>query len=118
MKRNVVKLNERQLRKIVKESIESILNESIKATDPRNVVPQEVAEKFGFKREYVNFGDGLELWGKRLDFNPLEDYRASAKFLSQLGIGRFASESYNGYVRITVRPYPKQNSRPNMPEYI
>ena len=103
MKKDVVKINEGQLRKIVSESVKRVLKESIKGIDPNNVVSKEVAEKFGFRPDYTGFDDGLELWSKHLNFNPLEDYQQAKELLSQLGIKRFTTENWKGNVRITVR---------------
>ena len=90
-----------------KGSKKNILSESIKDVDPNNVVPQDIAEQYGFKPEYQGFEGGLELWGKRVDFNPCQDSQQVLKLLSKLGIKRFTSYNCNGGVRITVKPNPK-----------
>ena len=91
------------LKEAVDKAVKSVLKESIKEVDPNNVVSKEVAEKFGFRPAYTGFDDGLELWGKHLNFNPLEDYQQASKLLSQLGIKRFTTENWKGNVKITVR---------------
>lgn len=85
------------------------MNESLKGVDPANVVPEELAERYGFSREYSGFESGLELWGRSLE--P-ED----AKKLRQvLGISRFTEQSFSPNpsitktrVKITVQPARKR----------
>lgn len=90
-----------------KGSKKNIVSESIKNVDHNNVVPQDIAEQYGFRPEYKGFKGGLELWGKRVDFNPCEDSQQVQILLSKLGIARFTSYNYKGGVRITVKPNPK-----------
>lgn len=109
MKKNTVKLDEAQLRKIVAESVKNF--------DPANIVSQELAEKLGFKPEYKSYEDGLELWGKWLDFDPYDEYSGKTKkLLDELGIKEFTSWSRSvrgnsGHVRITVKPKPKSDAQ-------
>ena len=92
--------SKKRMGRIIRESIRKVLKEGAKAVDPDNAVPQEIAEKLGFKREYSDNATGLEIWGRDTN-NP-------DKYLSYLGIRRFTtcSKSPIGYVhiRITVKP--------------
>ena len=97
-----------------KKNKKNLVNESIKSVDPNNVVPQDVAEQFGFEPEYKGFDGGLELWSKHVDFNPCEDVKQVQMLLSKLGIKRFTSYNWNGGVRITVKPNQQPEvSQPN-----
>ena len=101
---NKVRLTKKQLHRVIKESVEKVLNESVKAGDMKNVVPQSIAKKFGFKPEY-RIGNGIELWNanlKQIKYNPEE-------LLRLLGISRFTSYNINGNVRITVKREKKMN---------
>ena len=91
-----MKIAEYKINKIVKESINKVLNEDLKWTDEENIVPQEVAEKYEFEREYICKKNGLEIWG-RYTKNPM-------LLLRRLGINRFSSENERGHVAITVKP--------------
>lgn len=83
----------------------------IKNTDARNVVSQDLAERMGFKPEYSGFGDGLELWSRRLSFDS-DGVETMKRLLNALGISEFTSWSRSpsgkfGTVRITVKPTPQ-----------
>lgn len=80
---------------------EGKLNEGIKAVDPTNVVPEEVAKKYGFSPAYAGFGNDLELWESSTK-HPRE-------LLKALGISRFTNYNTNGSVRITVKVSPKKD---------
>ena len=112
--------------RIIRESIKKVLNESPKSTDPDNVVPENVAIKYGFTLEYGGGQDGLELWGRDVIRNngnhgwnkkpgwDSEEDLDSYGLLKALGIRRFTtmSKSPNGvHVRITVQPDPKRAMR-------
>ena len=114
-------LTEGILNRIIRESINRVINEGAKGVDPNNVVPQNVAEKYGFEQEYGGFDGGLELWGKYINGHgknnwgeKWEDpYEMSPKqLLRALGISRFTTQSGNSkwggmHVRITVEPNRK-----------
>ena len=100
-----IKLTESKLKQIVAESVKKILNESTKGIDENNVVPQNVAEKYGFKPEYGGFSNGLELWRGKLPKNNEE----IKTLLWNLGIKKFTSYNLmNSTCRITVKPSPKK----------
>ena len=107
--------------RIIRESVNKVLkkkslNEGIKGVDPNNVVPQSVAEKYGFKREYSGFENGLELWGKSINMSNIFSKRnkwgdktdmSTRELLHALGISNFTSLTKTPYgltVRITVEP--------------
>lgn len=111
----------RRMSRIIKESVNNVLkkkalNEGIKGVDPYNVVPQSVAEKYGFKREYSGFENGLELWGKsivkRNTFRKSNKWgdetdMSTRELLRALGISNFTTFTETPYglkVRITVEP--------------
>ena len=113
MRNKLVRLTEGNLKRIIKESVRSVLRESTKGADTNNIVPADVAEEHGFKVEYSGFENGLELWGRYID-------KGSAKrMLQSLGITRFTTYRIcmdgNLYVRITVKPLEKQDM--DYPEY-
>jgi hypothetical protein len=97
------------LNKIIKESVKKVLNEGLKGVDPDNVVPQDVAEHYGFRREYAGFKSGLELWGRDIgeEIDAGCTTPRAVSLLRKLGIKRFTTYNYNGKVRITVQPNPK-----------
>jgi len=99
-----IRLTEEQVRHILSSSL---IKEEIGAIDfdkliePENIVPQELAEKYGFKR--VNIDDpktGLQLWGAKLPKDVL--YRKN--MLKKLGISRFIWFQIKGPVFIVVKP--------------
>ena len=111
----------RRMSRIIKESVNNVLkkkalNEGIKGVDPYNVVPQSVAEKYGFKREYSGFENGLELWGKsivkRNTFRKSNKWgdktdMSTRELLRALGISNFTTFTETPYglmVIITVEP--------------
>jgi hypothetical protein len=121
-------LTEGRLNRIIKESINRVINEGVKGVDPDNVVPQDVAEKYGFEQEYGGFDGGLELWGKYINLhgknkrvnNWVNNWKwedpydlSPNQLLRALGISRFTTQSgkskYGGvHVRITVEPKRKK----------
>lgn len=104
MNKNRIRLTESQLHKLIKESVKKVLNESIKGGDMENIVPQSIAEKFGFEPEY-SLGNDIELWSANLNqiqYSPKE-------LLRLLGISDFTSYNINGKVRITVKCEKKNN---------
>jgi hypothetical protein len=110
MAKQVIRLTEGALHKIIKESVNKILSESIKGVDETNVVPQELAEKYHFTPAYGGFGDGLELWERK--YKP----EFAKELLRRLGIRRFTNvNTMNNTCRITVRP--KEVEQVEQPEY-
>ena len=121
MNKKLIRLTESGLHRIVKESVKRILNEGAKAVDPNNVVPQELAKKYMFAREYVDETNGLEIWGKNITgyhfFNQKRgphDY-SPQELLYALNIKRFTDilklPGGNTRVRITVEGDPKSGMR-------
>lgn len=105
----MVRLTESELHRIIKESVNKILKEGIKSTDDDNIVPEDLAIKYGFRLDYSGFPNGLELWRKTI--NKLE----ASEYLRVLGISEFTSWRVAGAdklgVRITVQPKPKQQQK-------
>ena len=128
--------SKKRMGRIIRESIKKVLNEGLKATDPNNVVPEDLAKKYGFEREYADNTNGLEIWGKDLS-NPFMKRSNMNKYtlakggdgkrfgfngkyidnpkdmLDALGIRNFTTTSKNSkygimHVRITVKPNPKK----------
>lgn len=107
--KKIIRLTESDLRRIVKRSVNRIINEGKHSPDVNNVVLQGTAEKFGFQPAYST-NDGLEIWEK----NGL-DKKMLPKLLRRLNIERFTywSVSLGGYrVGITVKPRFKGGDKP------
>ena len=105
----MVRLTESDLHRIIKESVNKILKEGMKSTDENNIVPEDLAIKYGFKLDYSGFPNGLELWRKTI-------YKFEAgEYLRVLGIREFTSWHVVGKdklgIRITVQPKPKQQQK-------
>lgn len=103
------------LSNVIKESINKVINEGLKGTDPNNVVPEDLASQYGFESEYADSANGLELWGKDIPNGN------SNRLLFKLGIRNFTSISNtaNGmHVRITVKPNQRINDRMQTPRKI
>jgi hypothetical protein len=110
MAKQVIKLTEEDLHRIIKESVNKILSESAKGVDENNVVPQELAEKYHFTQAYSGFKNGLEIWERK--YKP----ELAKELLRRLGIRRFTSINTTSHTcRITVRP--KKVERVKKPEY-
>lgn len=104
MAKNIIRLTENELKKVISESVKRVLNESIKAADVTNAVSREIAQECGFKEEYTGIDGGFELWTGPLPEGP----REKKALLNKLGISRFTSEDYmHGTCRITVDPSGK-----------
>lgn len=53
--KNVIRINEAQLKQMISESVKKVLKESMKSVDIMNTVTPNVAKKYGFQREYSGF---------------------------------------------------------------
>jgi hypothetical protein len=101
MEKKLIRLTESDLHRIIKESVNRVLKESIKGVDSNNVVPENIAVKYGFKPQYNDPNTGLEIWGKRIEKGM------EKKYLRALGISNFISYDRSGNVSISVKTEPK-----------
>ena len=115
MKKNVVKLNEAQLRNVIAECVRTVLNEEYVLPDVKNVVSAELASEYGFTPEYTGYENGLEIWGRRIDFNPCDDegQRKCMAICNKLGIKRLTTYSVypSKKIRITVKTGAQAGAR-------
>ena len=116
-KKTTINLTERELKRVISESVKHVLNEGIKFADPRyGTVSPEVAKKYGFRQEYTNVPpEGLELWGGELNG------KSQTQLARELGIKDFPYWYADGRVRIVVDPNKKDtntndNGRIGVPE--
>jgi hypothetical protein len=116
---NIIRLTESDIHKIIRESVNNVLNkvinEGLKGTDPNNVVPEDLARQYGFESEYADSANGLELWGKDIPNGNTN------RLLFKLGIRNFTSISNTAtgmHVRITVKPNQRINDRMRTPRKI
>ena len=97
----MIRLTESDLHRIIKESVNRVLNESMKGVDSNNVVPENIAVKYGFKPQYNDPNTGLEIWGRRIEKGM------GKKYLHALGISNFISYDRKGNIYISVKTEPK-----------
>ena len=101
-----------RIKEIVAENVRKVLKEEYIQTDKDNIVPQEVAELFGFRPDYKGYEDGLEIWQYYPDYDPCSDegFEKMMRLCRKLGIKRPCA--YRVYpskgIWITVRPNKKE----------